>query len=81
MERALKHAMGNRLRARAGALDLGDGEAARLVNISQPPYANHVNDAIGSALGTLVRICRALAAARVLLSLGPFHRETFGATC
>ena len=53
--------MGKRLRARAKALDLTDTEVARRVDVSQPRYANYVNDANEPDLGTFVRICRALA--------------------
>ena len=53
--------MGKRLRARARALDLSDSEVARRVDLSQPRYANYVNDANEPDLGTFVRICRALA--------------------
>lgn len=52
--------MGKRLRARAKALDLTDSEVARRVDVSQPRYANYVNDANEPDLGTFVRICRAL---------------------
>lgn len=52
--------MGARLRARARELGLSDTEVARRLDISQPRYANYVNDTNEPDLATLVRICRAL---------------------
>ena len=52
--------MGPRLRARARELGLSDSEVARRLNISQPRYANYVNDSNEPDLTTLVRICRTL---------------------
>ena len=52
--------MGARLRARARKLGLSDTEVARRLDISQPHYANYVNDINEPDLATLVRICRAL---------------------
>lgn len=52
--------MGRRLRNRARELGVTDTEVARRADISQPRYANYVNDANEPDLGTLVRICRAL---------------------
>ena len=52
--------MGARLRARARELGLSDTEVARRLDISQPRYANYVNDINEPDLATLVRICRAL---------------------
>ena len=52
--------MGARLRARARELGLSDTEVARRLHLSQPRYANYVNDTNEPDLATLVRICRAL---------------------
>lgn len=52
--------MGARLRARARELGLSDSEVARRLDLSQPRYANYVNDTNEPDLATFVRICRAL---------------------
>ena len=52
--------MGARLRARARDLGLSDSEVARRLDLSQPRYANYVNDTNEPDLATFTRICRAL---------------------
>lgn len=52
--------MGKRLRARAKLLGLTDTDVARRLDVSQPRYAQYVNDANEPDLTTFVRICRAL---------------------
>ena len=52
--------MGARLRARARELGLSDSEVARRLDLSQPRYANYVNDINEPDLATFARICRTL---------------------
>lgn len=52
--------MGKRLKARARSLKMTDADVARRVGVSQPRYANYVNDANEPDLSTLVGICKAL---------------------
>lgn len=63
--------VGERLRARARALQLSDAEVARRLGLSQSRYAHYVNDTREPDLATFVRICRVL---------GTTPNEVLGAT-
>lgn len=54
--------LGKSLREKAALLGLSDSEVARRLGISQARYHNYVADVAEPDLGTLVRICRVLAA-------------------